>query len=432
VTIHLDGEPRIIQSRALTVRQALQDAGLTITSADSLSPAVNQWLGWNAAVAVKRARLVQVWNQADKYPFQMTTRERLPANILAAARIQLYPGDRVLWNGMPVDPLQPLPPAEVYTLQYVAGKTILLHQEDRTYSLSSAGTLGDLLFEHGLGLTTADHVSTALTQAAGNVEELDLRQAAPLHILVNNTSIQTFAAAASVGEALAQAGVPLQGLDYSVPEADAPLPENGEVRVVHVREEILLTQDTIPFEKSLVADPELELDQTQTLDSGQYGVQVSRERVRYEDGQEVNRETEAEWVAKEPVPQQIGYGTKVVVRTTSTPDGTIEYWRAITVYATSYSPCRSGTEKCYYGTASGMKVQKGVIGVSSAWFSWMQGQRVYVPGYGFAVIADTGGGIPGKDWIDLGYSDEDYQAWHQNVTMYFLTPIPASIPWTLP
>ena len=60
-----------------------------------------------------------------------------------------------------------------------------------------------------------------------------------------------------------------------------------------------------------------------------------------------------------------------------------------------------------------------------------QASAVYVPGYGFAIIADVGA-LSSKPWIDLGYSDDDYEPWSQNVTMYFLTPIPESIPWTLP
>ena len=50
----------------------------------------------------------------------------------------------------------------------------------------------------------------------------------------------------------------------------------------------------------------------------------------------------------QPVDQVLGYGTQVVTQTVDTPDGQLEYWRAVTVYATSYSPCRSGVERCYY------------------------------------------------------------------------------------
>lgn len=430
IALWIDGVQIINESRAFTVNQALQDAGIIPGELDSISPAPGQWLGWYGAIKVDRARQTELWIDPQQFPFQITTTERLPANILAEAKLKLYPGDLVLWNGSPIDPLQPLGSAEFYSLQYISASPLRLQQEQRSFTASGAGTLGDLIFANNIPLSTADQVTASLNDPVSNIETVSVRQAAPLQILVNNGEINTFAAASTVGDALAQAGVPLQGLDYSLPEASAPLPKDGRVRVVHVNEEIILKQDTIPFEKEFVAAPELALDQVSPLTSGEYGVQVSRERVRYEDGQETDRQTEAEWTAKAPVSQQLGYGTNIDVQTTSTADGTIEYWRAVDVWATSYSPCRSAADRCYYGTAYGIPVEKGVIGVSGAWFSWMAGQRVYVPGYGYGIIADTGG-ISGN-WIDLGYSDDDYEPWSQNVTMYFLTPIPESIPWTLP
>jgi hypothetical protein len=48
-------------------------------------------------------------------------------------------------------------------------------------------------------------------------------------------------------------------------------------------------------------------------------------------------------------------GTKVVVRTMEVGGKTIEYWRKVNIYATSYSPCRLGTGKCDNVTASGMQ-----------------------------------------------------------------------------
>jgi 3D (Asp-Asp-Asp) domain-containing protein len=169
------------------------------------------------------------------------------------------------------------------------------------------------------------------------------------------------------------------------------------------------------------------------IDAGQVGIELTRLRVRYEDGLEVEKNTEAQWTASQPRNRKVGYGTKVVVRSLDTPDGKIQYWRAITVYATAYSPCGLGNvAKCYYGTSSGLPVQRGVIAVIYKWYLLMGGQPVYVPGYGKAVIADVGGGIPGKNWIDLGFTDADLEEWHQNVTLYFLTPVPVNIPWLLP
>jgi len=67
------------------------------------------------------------------------------------------------------------------------------------------------------------------------------------------------------------------------------------------------------------------------------------------------------------------------------------------------------------------------------WYRVMKGQPVYIPGYGVATIEDVGGGIPGRYWIDLGYTDSDIVSWNRWVTVYFLTPVPSPdrIYWVL-
>jgi 3D (Asp-Asp-Asp) domain-containing protein len=147
-------------------------------------------------------------------------------------------------------------------------------------------------------------------------------------------------------------------------------------------------------------------------------------RVRSEDGVEVGRQVEGEWVALQPQPYIIGYGTQIVMRTLSTPNGTIKYYRAMEFWVTSYNPTSAGGNI----TASGKPVRKGLVGVDRNYIPF--GTMMYVPGYGYAEAADTGH-ITGR-WLDLAYSDDDYVGWHQWVTVYFLWPPPAFVPWTIP
>ena len=92
-------------------------------------------------------------------------------------------------------------------------------------------------------------------------------------------------------------------------------------------------------------------------------------------------------------------------------------------WVTSYHPGAGGNI-----TASGKPVRKGLVGVDRHYIVF--GTMMYVPGYGYAEAADTGR-ISGR-WLDLGYSDDEYVAWHQWVTVYFLWPPPAFVPWTIP
>jgi len=366
-------------------------------------------------------------------PLDFTSPDPIAGNAMTKVGIKLFPGDRITQNGIDIDPNQRLSSKSPLILQFNQAQAVTLDEDGKTRTLySSAATLGKALWESGILLDAADSLIPGPETRLDRPLQAKLVRAVTLQVTSGGQTVTIRAAGTTIGQVLANAGMPLEGLDYSSPAEDQPIPADRQVRVVHVREEVNLVQTAIPYTTKYVADPNTELDHSSVVTAGQYGIQVSRVRTRYEDGQQVSQKTDSSWVAKEPVDEELGYGTKVVVRSLSTPNGTIQYWRAITVYATSYSPCRSAASRCYYGTSSGMKVQQGVIGVTRVWYNLMEGQQLYVPGYGVGTIADTGGGISGEYWIDLAYSDDDYVEWGQNVTVYFLTPVPSNITYILP
>jgi 3D (Asp-Asp-Asp) domain-containing protein len=92
------------------------------------------------------------------------------------------------------------------------------------------------------------------------------------------------------------------------------------------------------------------------------------------------------------------------------------------MYATWYNASTSGkaqTDPNYGFTRMGTPVTRGIVAVDPAVIPL--GTRLYVPGYGFAVAADTGGGIIGN-MIDLGFPDGVPSDWHTSwVDVYILT-----------
>jgi 3D (Asp-Asp-Asp) domain-containing protein len=191
-----------------------------------------------------------------------------------------------------------------------------------------------------------------------------------------------------------------------------------------VQENVLVEQTPLPYETVYQAVDTLELDSQTVVQAGAYGITARRVRVRSEDGVEVGRQVEGEWVALQPQAYIIGYGTKIVMHILSTPDGTIKYWRAMQFWVTSYHPSEVGGSI----TASGKPVRKGLAGVDRNYIPF--GTMMYVPGYGTAEAADSGH-YTGR-WLDLAYSDDDFVGWHQWITVYFLWPPPAFVPWTIP
>lgn len=299
---------------------------------------------------------------------------------------------------------------------------------------TTARTVGAALWEAGFQLRQADRVEPALATPLSAGMTITITRAAPLTIGVDGAVLRTLAAGGSVVEALSAAGVGLTGADYTVPAADGALPLDGQIRVVRVREELLATQTVERTDTIYQALADQPIDTRQLIDAGADGVRRTYTRVRYEDGLEIARSTEAEFIAQAPRARVVGYGTQITVQSVATTDGVIEYWRSYDVYATSYSPSRAGvprTSRTFGITRSGQPLVKGLIAVDPRYIPL--GTRLYIPGYGFAVAADTGGGVKGR-FIDLGYSDNDYQSWARVVTVYFLTPAPpaGSIVWLIP
>jgi uncharacterized protein YabE (DUF348 family) len=350
----------------------------------------------------------------------------------AALGLNLSPADRLIVDGIPYTPEQSLPPeARTVQIRRAVRLTLSTPNGEQTFE-SAAYTVGEALSDLGLELYRSDFISPPAGTPLTPGLEVTYHPARPLTVSVGDATLQVRSSAETVGQALAGAGIPLFGLDASHPAESAPLPDNGRIRLVRVRESILLVQKPIPFTSEFTASDELELDQQGLLQPGEVGLNMSRVRVRYEDGTEVSRQAEAETVVRPPQNRIVGYGTRVVVRTANVGEQTIEYWRAVRMYATSYSPCRSGSDRCYNYTASGKLVEKGVVAMVRANYNAMRGQGLYIPDYGYATLEDIGGGFPdGRLWIDLGFSDADYQVWTGWITVYFLTPVPANVLYIL-
>jgi 3D (Asp-Asp-Asp) domain-containing protein len=289
---------------------------------------------------------------------------------------------------------------------------------------TSALTVGQALVEAGYILYAADQLDPPAGTSLDGPLTVTYTPSREYTVSMDGKSVVIRSAAATVGQALAEAGIPLQGLDYSLPVESAPLPEDRQIRLVRVVETVTLTQKSIPFTTLSEYSADLELDQQAFTQPGAPGLAVSRVRVRSEDGVEVSCQPESESVVRPLQDRVVSYGTRVVMHTTTVDGITITYWRALQFWATSYHPAETGSDI----TASGRRLQKGLVGIDPDYIPY--GTQMYIPSYGFAEAADTGS-IIGR-WIDLGYRDDDYVAWHQWVTVYFLWPPPAVIPYNIP
>jgi uncharacterized protein YabE (DUF348 family) len=318
----------------------------------------------------------------------------------------------------------PLGPEPVIIQINTAVPVKIVSEAGEQVYLTSSTSVIEALWDIGIVVASTDMLTIAPETAIEPNLVIGIQKGKPIHIATQHDSLTIFSAASTVGEALAQAGLSLQGLDYSIPGPDKPVPVDGKIQLIRMQEEVIIEHTPVPFETEFQPADDLDLDTRSTIQPGEYGLIAKRVRIRYKDGVEVSRKTEDEWVAKDPKPQIVGYGTRIVKRVADTPDGPIEYWRALTMYAVSYRPDNND-----YGTASGIPLRKGIVAIDRNYIPFYT--RLYIPGYGEAIAADVGGGVKGR-MIDLGYTNEDYVSWHQWTTVYFLWPPPDNIVWIIP
>lgn len=445
VSVTVDGETYIIQTRGLTVSQALRGMGVKLTSADKVDPAPNTWLTGVQQITVHRARTFILWIDPSETRHDLDSAATTARELLADAGITASDQDRVKLNGETIGLDDNLPAKNDLLVQYSPANPvdITLNGSQQTYS-SSAATLGQALWQNGIRLKGGDQLSIPFGQPLSGAVKVVAASAAPLKISVDGKTLETVSSAATVGEALAENNISLQNLDYSSPSEDSPLPADGQITVVRVKLVVQEAQKVTPYTTIYTVDDKMAAGEKTVTRTGQNGITVQRVVVRYENDTEASRETLSEVVLQEKVDELVTKGPSTASSTTTqtntegatgtvdTPSGTLSYYYSLTVYATSYSPCRLGTSYCGSTTASGQPLTDGVIAVTRAWYNILRGSQIFVPGYGIGTVLDVGSGISGKQWIDLGYTDADWKQWSRNVTIYLLTPKPSGFSGSLP
>lgn len=425
VTVVVDGEAHQLETQSGTIAGLLRSANVALNDGDRVQPPLDTALSDNLVVRVERAH--SVFLVVDGQPQPLWTPLTNPADILASAGISVTAGDRIAIDGTEaqLDELARWPvPVSAIDVRHALSLTI--HDGDSTRIIeTTAGTVGEALFEAGITLYLTDSTAPDLNTPLTSGLAVTITRARPIEIIADGATTAIRTRGTTVADALADGGVTLVGLDYAIPAESTALRPGMSIRVIRVREDFEATQQPIAFETVYQADAELELDQRQTAQAGQPGVQETRVRVRYENGIAVSRSEAETVVTQAPVNRVIHYGTKIVLRTIDTPDGPREYWRKLRMYVTSYHPVNGDNI-----TATGHTLVRGIVGSDPRILPY--GTQIYVPDYGVGEVQDTGGARSMPLWIDLGYSVEDYRGWHGYHDVYILTPVPAQIDYTLP
>ncbi len=438
VTLVVDGRVQKVRVLPSDPKALLQEFGLVSISGYSWTP------GEPATLAVTRPIPVEIY--ADGTLKKAEAAGTTVEEVLSKAGVSLKEGDEIFVDGKRSPPRAPLAlrlMASLDGLGIVAPIRIFIQRAvpitlvDDGIPMTiytTARTVGEALHRAGLLLYAGDRVTPGLDEPVSSGLKVYVIRSKAAEIAVDGRLIRTRTLASTVAELLAQEKVVLAGRDYTIPSPESPVSDGLKVKVVRVREEVLVQEEPIPYETVWKPDDSMELDTRMVVQEGENGILRKRHRIIYENGEEKERKLEDQWVAKPPVERIIAYGTKIVIRELETPEGTIKYWRRIRVLATSYTAATAGKPRDHplFGvTRMGMRARKGIVAVDPKVINL--GTWVYVPGYGIGLAADTGGKIKGRH-IDLCYDEDNLVLWYKWVDVYLLAPPPPpeKINWIIP
>ncbi len=412
-TVHVlaDGAQIRIRTAHSTDRVVVSSVGVDMGEGDRITELHGEG---GEVLRVDRARRVTLVVDDQRYEF--VTHAQTVDQVLSEADVNLAGRDSVWQDGSPVSTsarLEPREPILSSTAALRSRRAIALEvhravpvtivdQEREIATTTSRATVAQALREADIIVGPNDRVTPALDSSIEADGRIEVRHATAVTLTLPDDQRVVYTFARTVGDVLAEAGVVLDEGSVVDPPVKAEIRGALSVRVVQLSASREVEREFIKSRTVFRSDPSLGPGQTRTME-GRDGALVRRFDVQYANGVEAGRDLIEEYYDPEPIDTVIYYPPQRGLDVSAPPES--EVVRVINVYATYYTPASSGrspNDPAYGRTATGVLVTYGVVAVDPKVIPL--GTRMFIPGYGYAVAADTGGAVKGYI-IDLGYPD---------------------------
>lgn len=254
VSLTIDGEERVIPTRADTVKELLERLDVPVTDKDIVEPSLEtEIIESNFSVNVYTARPVTIIDGSTEAT--IVTAAPTARGVARAAGLTVYPEDKVDTQGKVVeteDVLRGRPVAEVIVIERATPATINLY---------------------GSNIPIRTHVAT-------------------------------------VADAIREKHIQTLPDDVITPHPDTPITPNTQIFITRVGKAIDSREEEIPMPREEIKDPNLPIGRSTIRQQGNPGRKVVTYEVQMENDVEVSRRPIQEIIAVQPVKHIVVVGSK--------------------------------------------------------------------------------------------------------------------------
>ncbi len=297
-------------------------------------------------------------------------------------------------------------PALIVTLSITgfvwAQKEVTVVVDGRSLSIKThADSVAAALAEAGVSVDRDDVVDPPVGTSLAGCETIVVRHSVPVTLDLGGSRVSLDIVGETVADALVAAGADPSANPAVTPSADTRLTEGMVISVPDVFMRVTNEEATLPPRTRLQKDPSLPAGTRRIIATGSTGRVLRVYRVLVTNGVEGTPVLTTQKTLEPAQPRIVAVGTGhkgAIISAAYRARGSARpprSGRRMVVETTGYSAQQPDLDDT---TATGARARHGVIAVDPRVIPL--GTHVYVPGYGYAVAADTGGAIHGKR-VDL-------------------------------
>ena len=276
------------------------------------------------------------------------------------------------------------------------GKSVTIEADGQTRSVyTHAINKEALLREENIDLGPNDEIDLS-TDKLTSGSEVVVRRAVPVKVMYKDKSKVIYTAKHTVKEAAEQAGYSSDTY-RAYGDVNAQITKGMWIRVGAVSKKAITEDEVIPYDVQNILDAEMAKGEEKVTQDGVNGRKTVKVNLLYLDGQPVGKEVVSSKIVADVKPLVRHVGIREENPVSRATGG--RYSSVYHMEATAYLPTDGSGEGI---TATGIQARYGVVAIDPSVIPL--GSRVYIPGYGEAIAADTGSAINGNR-IDLCMED---------------------------